>query len=212
MSEVKSKYEKPEYTDVLKYDIYTLENAVGSGKSRRYVRLLQHEPKNADQVKEAIQKRSPITKGATSGVLTELRDLMIEELRNGRRFYIPEIGYFSLSAGLETDGEDGRVNGDDVCITGVKFRPEASLLADIRHNLHFSRAHFKKSSTQFDEEEILAKIKDYVQENGYVTVSFMSRQLNMTKYVMRKWFTHFCEEGILVKGGTDRSPVYMLKK
>ena len=82
----------------LKYDIYTLNNARAQEKSAKYVRIVQHEPMTEKQLQEKIQSRCSLTKGDVAAVLAELHDLMVEEFSMGRRFYIPEIGYFSMSA------------------------------------------------------------------------------------------------------------------
>lgn len=82
----------------LKYDIYMLNNAQGTGEKRQYVRIVQHEPMTEKQLQEKIQSRCSLTKGDVAAVLAELHDLLVEEFSMGRRFYIPEIGYFSMSA------------------------------------------------------------------------------------------------------------------
>ena len=84
----------------LKYDIYMLNNAQGTGEKRQYVRIVQHEPMTEKQLQEKIQSRCSLTKGDVAAVLAELHDLLVEEFSMGRRFYIPEIGYFSMSASL----------------------------------------------------------------------------------------------------------------
>lgn len=81
----------------LKYDIYMLNNAQGTGEKRQYVRIVQHEPMTEKQLQEKIQNRCSLTKGDVAAVLAELHDLLVEEFSMGRRFYIPEIGYFSMS-------------------------------------------------------------------------------------------------------------------
>ena len=39
----------------LKYDIYTLNNAQGTGEKRQYVRIVQYEPMTEKQLQEKIQ-------------------------------------------------------------------------------------------------------------------------------------------------------------
>ena len=85
----------------LKYDIYSISNAAGSGEQRKYVRLQQQEAMTASELEATIQNRCSLTKGDVAAVLKELHDIAVQEFSMGRRFYIPEIGYFSLSIGLE---------------------------------------------------------------------------------------------------------------
>ena len=45
----------------LKYDIYTLNNAQGTGEKRQYVRIWQHEPMTEKLLQEKIQNRCSLT-------------------------------------------------------------------------------------------------------------------------------------------------------
>lgn len=197
----------------LKYDVYTINNATGSGESRNYVKVMQHEPMSARQLQEKIQQRCSLTRGDVAAVLSELHDIFVEEFQMGRRFYIPEIGYFSMSASLEMpeDNPDKKVTGKEVRISNINFRPEASLLQEVQRGIHFVRSRYSNRSTQYTGEKLLAKIKEYIQDNRYITSRALRLQFGLTHYTAKKWLNHFCEQGILVKDGTPRSPIYFLK-
>lgn len=193
----------------LKYDIYTLNNAQGTGEKRQYVRIVQHEPMTEKQLQEKIQNRCSLTKGDVAAVLAELHDLLVEEFSMGHRFYIPEIGYFSMSASLEMPEE--KITGKEVRITGINFRPEEKLMKEVQRNVHFVRSLYSNQSTKYSEEKMLEKIKEYLQENRYITTRIMRIHFGLTPYMAQKWLTHFCEKGIMVKEGTQHAPIYFLK-
>ena len=197
----------------LKYDVYTINNATGSGETRNYVKVVQHEPMTAKQLKERIQQRCSLTKGDVAAVLSELHDIFVGEFQMGHRFYIPEIGYFSMSASLEMpdDQPDRKITGKEVRINGINFRPEASLLREIGEGIHLVRSNNSTRSAQYTEEKLLERIKEYVQANRYITSSAMRNEFGLKQYTAQKWLKHFCEQGVLVKRGTLRSPVYFLK-
>ena len=197
----------------LKYDIYTLNNAQGIGEKRQYVRLVQHEPLTAKELQEKIETRCSLTKGDVAAVLSELHDICVEEFSMGHRFYIPEIGYFSMSASLEMPEEnpDKKITGKEVRLTGINFRPEGKLMEEVQRNVHFKRSRYSNQSTQYSEERMLAKIKEYLQENRYITVRLMRLTFGLTPYMAQKWLNHFCEKGIMVKDGTQHAPIYFLK-
>lgn len=197
----------------LKYDIYSINNSQGTGEKRKYVRIVQREPMNAKRLQERIQARCSLTKGNVAAVLSELHDICVEEFSEGRRFYIPGIGYFSLSASLEKseDNPDKKITGREVDITGVNFRPEAKLLEEVKRSVRFVRSRYTNQSTQYTEEEILENIKGYIKENRYITTRVMRILFGLTPYMSQKWLNHFCEKGIMVKEGTRRAPIYFLK-
>ena len=189
----------------LKYDIYMLNNVQGTGEKRQYIRIVQHEPMTEKQLQEKIQNRCSLTKGDVAAVLAELHDLMVEEFSLGRRFYIPEIGYFSMSASLEMPEEnpDKKITGKEVRITGINFRPEGKLMEEVQR--------YSNQSTKYDEEKMLENIKEYLQKNCYITTRIMRIHFGLTPYMAQKWLTHFCEKGIMVKEGTQHAPIYFLK-
>ncbi len=197
----------------LKYDVYTINNATGSGEERNYVKVLQHEPMTARQLQEKIQQRCSLTKGDVAAVLSELHDILVEEFQMGCRFYIPEIGYFSMSASLEMpeDKPDKKITGKEVRITGINFRPEAGLLQEVQRGVSFVRSRYSRRSTQYTEEKLLAKIKEYLQDNRYITCRELRILFGLTQYTAQKWLNHFCEQGVMVKDGTARSPLFFLE-
>jgi len=54
----------------LKYDIYMLNNAQGTGEKRQYIRIVQHEPMTEKQLQEKIQSRCSLTKGKRLRIYT----------------------------------------------------------------------------------------------------------------------------------------------
>ena len=197
----------------LKYDIYTIKNAVGGGEDRQYVRLVQHEPMSEKQLQARIQDRCSLTKGDVAAVLAELHDIAVAELAGGNRVLIPGMGYFSLSASLEVleDKPGSKITGREVRITGINFRPEAALLQEVQRDVHFVRSRQSSQSKQYTEATLLAQLRHYLQDNRYITCRIMCMQFGLTRYAAGKWLKLFCNQGILVKDGTPRSPIYFLK-
>ena len=52
----------------LKYDVYTITNAEGSGEERKYVRLKQYEAMTAHELEATIQQRCSLTKDLSTFV------------------------------------------------------------------------------------------------------------------------------------------------
>ena len=197
----------------LKYDLYTINNAMGSGKSRRYVRLILREPLTARELEAAIEKRCSLTKGDVAAVLAELRDLCVQAFIEGRRFYIPEIGYLSLAASLNVDDNnaDRKVTGNDVRIAGINFRPEASLVKEVSQGVRFVRTKHSNQSSQYTEQQMSEQVKAYLKEHNYITCKIMRTQFEVTQYLAQKWLNRFCNAGVIAKEGVPRFPLYVLK-
>ena len=195
----------------LKYDIYNISNVAGSGEERKYVRLKQQKAMTASELEATIQNRCSLTKGDVAAVLTELRDIAVQEFAMGRRFYIPEIGYFSLSIGLDMpeDNPDKKITGKKVRLRGINFRPEASFMKEVGRNVrHIVRSEYTSQSRNYDEEKLWAKLQEYFETSRYITIRLMCNQFGLSRYMAQKWLNHFIEKGLMVKDGTPHSPIY----
>lgn len=197
----------------LKYDLYAINNFRGTGEERKYVRLMMRDPMTARELESAIEQRCSLTKGDVAAVLSELRTLCVQAFKEGRRFYLPQIGYLSLAAALDTGQSKANHNiiGHDVRLTGIKFRPEASLMKEVSEDAHFVRTKFSNQSEQYEERQMLAEITAYVEENRFITSKIMRTRFGLSRHFAFKWLAHFCEKGVLVKAGQPRAPIYFLK-
>lgn len=196
----------------LKYDVYTITNAEGSGEERKYVRLKQHEAMTDHELEATIQQRCTLTKGDVAAVFSELHDIVVSEFSMGRRVYVPQLGYFSLAVNLEMpeDNPDKKITGKELRLRGINFRPEAGLLQEIERNIHFVRSEYSSRSNFFTEEKLWARLQEFFKENRYLTVSLMRMKFGLTRHMAQKWIDHFIAKGLLVKDGTPRSPIYLL--
>ncbi len=195
-------------------DIHTFKNFSGSGKERNFVSIQQGKPLSRKEIGEMLQDRCTITRSDIEAVLTAFSDLAKEQLSMGNRFYIPEIGYLSLSAkvNLPEGMPIEKVKGNYVSVRNIKFQPEKEFLKDIQQNTHFSRANHTTKSLEYNEEEIKNKIEKYIEQNGYINLSTLEVEFHMTAYFGRKWLTHFLQTGLLIKKGTKKHPIYQLNK
>lgn len=195
----------------LKYDIYALQNAEGTGEERKFVKLMQQEPMGADELARRIEERCSLTKGDVKAVLSALRDCAVQEMSGGKRFYVPELGYFSLAVGLEKndDAEDKKIRGNDIRLRGINFRPEKQLVKEITKKVRFVRSQHTSQSTRYTEQDLWDKLCAYFEKNRILTSRAMQREFALTQYAANKWLAGFVAKGLLVKDGTRHAPIYL---
>ncbi len=167
---------------------------------------------SASQLENSIESSCSLTKGDVEAALSALREQMLSELSQGNRFYIPNIGYFSLSVDLDMpDGKSvDKARGDYISVRNIKFRPDTSLLQEVKTRARFERAQFSTKSKVFTEEEMLEKIKEYLSANSYINRRAMETLFNLRQSTALKWLRHFTETGVLRKEGERNYPVYFL--
>lgn len=197
----------------IKYDIYTLSNVAGEGKERKFIKLIQREPKDENSLAKSIESGCTLTKSDIKAMFAALHDYAVHELSEGHRIYVPELGYFSLSVELERDefNPKKKIRGQDIRLRGINFLPEKKLVQEVAQNVSFVRSRYSSQSTKYTEKEMWQKISDYLDTQRFITNRVMQIQFGLTKYTTHKWLTFFVEKDMLVKSGTNHAPIYYKK-
>lgn len=194
----------------INYEIHTLSNSQGTGAERHFARIFEGSPMTAQQLERLIQDNSTLKKGDIEATLSELREQMVRELSQGHRFYIPNVGYFSLSVKLDADGKAvEKVSGKDLHLHNINFRPEASLLQEVGSKVRFRRARLTSKSVVYEEKQLLSLLMDYLAANHFITCRTMQRQFRLRETAARKWLKRFVEQGVIRREGARNAPVYI---
>lgn len=196
----------------IKYEIHYLPNAGGNDETRRFAHIFEEPAMDDKQMIERIAKHSCLGEGEVSAVLMRLRDIIEEDLKNGHRVNIPEIGYLSLSTDLDMDElqPDSKVRADYVSVKGIKFRPNADLLKQVKYHTHFEKSQYTSRSYPFSEETLKEKIKEYLKEHHCINRRTLEFEFHIRKQTALNWLKKFVASGFLVKEGSRTAPVYYL--
>lgn len=198
----------------IKYEVQHIENAVGSGEARPFIRLRQGAAMTAEQLAAKIAESSTLTPADVKAVMSELCHYAKHELIGGNRFYLPEIGYLSLSVG-NTPPEQlphGKITGKDIYVRNVDFKPEAKFLNEIKQGVNFEKSNYTNMSVDYAEADLWQKVEAYLTESHYITRRIMGSQFGLSRYKAAQWLARFTEEGLLKKEGTPHQPLYFLAK
>ena len=196
----------------IKYEIHYLSNAGGEGETRRFAHIFEGPAMTDEQVAEQLAKHSCIGEAEVTAVLMNLRNMIEEELKDGKRVNIPGIGYLSLSTDLDMDElkPDSKVRSDYVSVRSIKFRPNVSLLKEVKREVRFEKAQYTSRSYPFSEETLKEKIREYFKTNRSINRRVLERELYIRKQTALNWLNRLVESGFLVKVGARNSPVYLL--
>lgn len=194
----------------IKYEIQNIHNVAGSGKERPFIRLRNGKALSVNELAERVAEACTATKSDLLAIMTELRHIIVNELAQGNRVYLPEIGYLSLSVGNvpPSKKKDGKITGKDIYLKNIDFQPEKQLLKELQGKVHFEKSSFSTVSTQYTPEEMWQKTFNYLLKNKYITCRKMASEFGLTNYIARKWLTRFVNDGKLIKEGTHHQPLY----
>lgn len=143
--------------------------------------------------------------------MAELSAIAVRELSQGNRFYLPGIGYLSLSVGVPPSQKtNGKLTGKDICLRGINFRPEMTLLRKVRRQVSFVKSGFSTLSASYTAEELWKKVEVYLTAHRYTTRRILCMECGLSDYKAKKWLDMFVNEGKLAKDGTRHQPLYFL--
>lgn len=196
----------------IKYEIHSIENSQGTGERRVFVQLRNQKAMTADELANEIMNACTVTPSDIKAVMSEICHVAIGELSSGRRFYLPEIGYLSLAVGNTPPAKkvNGKITGKDIYLKNINFRPERKFLNKVRKNVSFVKSDYTTLSAQYTDDELWAKVSEYVSAHRYITRSGMRSEFGLSDYKAKQWLERFVEDGRLTKEGTRHQPLYFL--
>ena len=197
----------------IKYEIQEIKNSQGTGESKPFVRLRQGKAMTTDELADMIEKSCTATRSDVLAVMSELHHVMVQQLSMGNRFYLPEIGYMSLSVGSTPPPQKGndKITGKDIYLRNVDFHPEKKLLTEIRRSIHFEKSADSSRHAEYTEEEIWAYIAGHLKDHRYITTRNLMSVFGLSRYKATKWLSHFVATGKLSKEATGRNQLYFLR-
>ena len=195
----------------INYDIFSILNAEGEGKERKFVKLKQGEPLTDEQLGDRIEKGSSLTRGDVLAVFSALSRFAVQELSCGHRFHVPGLGYLSLSAEINKEHSDlpeEDIRGNYIRLRGINFQPEKQLVNEVAENVHFVRSRQNSRSAHYTETDMWERVNHYLDNARFITRRSMQGAFKLTRYAAQKWLTLFVQKGLLVKDGTPDAPAY----
>ncbi len=186
------------------------------GEPRRgYFPVLAYSARiTSDQFCQMIQNRCTVTEGDVKAVMSAMAHILRQELADGVRVEVPELGSFSpsLSSGRPiTDASDTQI-ARHLCIDNIKFQPKASLKKG------FSKVSFRRADKlvnalpKLTDEEVMARIKRFLAEKPDEVMDRRTFQ-SITGYgrtVASRVLSRLIKQGRIEKKGRRNAPYYVL--
>ena len=160
------------------------------GKTVIYPKMKRFTLFDYEMVIQHMCKFAPIlNEGIIRTVFGALTDEMLTAMPAGHTVKIDGLGVFSLSLGFDTskpseekkvleqklnDDREPKQEPRRVCIKGINFRPDPDLLRQMNEKATFKNdgAEFQpQRKSRFSREERLAKAKEIIDEQGFMTLS-----------------------------------------
>lgn len=165
-----------------------------------------------DDIVDTIAQRSSFSSGCVKGVVEELSNFIVNELRNGYNVKIDELGTFSLSLSSREVTDKTEIRSASIEIEKVNFRPVPDLARRIGCKARLERAEcgFAKSSKKYSKAERWVLLKEYLEAHGAITRLAYSELTGLVRSTAARELKRWMEEGILDTKGRHSHAVYVL--
>lgn len=192
------------------YDIHELKNAQGIGAKRKYVQPLMQEPMDEKSLYNVLSNRCTLTDSDVSATLLSLASVIREELLMGCRVHLPGIGYFSVKTSLDIPEGKEKIRSNYVKLDNISFKPETSLLDELKREVKFVRSDGSTRSQEYTEEQMVEQVKAYLAEKPYINSRILSVEFNLRQRKRLYWLNRLVELGVIEKHGPRNAPFYLL--
>jgi nucleoid DNA-binding protein len=141
--------------------------------------------------------------------LIVLKDEIIEQLRDNKRFRIDGLGTFQMKVGLkmkyDKEGnplkphytDPNKITANDVEVQGVSFTPDPSFVKALKFRTSTSNKYGRGAAGKnqpYTHDEIINFLDSYLKEHHSMTRRQMERALNITAYRAQKWLDDITAE------------------
>ena len=141
--------------------------------------------------------------------LSVLKDEIIEQLRENKRFRIDGVGTFQMKVGLKMQyDEEGnpikphytdpnKITANDVEVQGVSFTPDPSFVKALKDRISTTNKYGRGAAGKnkpYTREEIINFLDSHLKEHHSMTRRQMERALNITPYRAEKWLNDITSE------------------
>ena len=141
--------------------------------------------------------------------LCVLRDEIIEQLRENRRFRLDGIGTFQMKVGLITKHDEegnpikphftdpNKITANDVEVQGVSFTPDPSFVKALKSKISTQNKYGRGAAGRnkpYTREQIVEFLDNHLREHHSITRKQMQYALNITEYRAQKWLDELTAE------------------
>lgn len=161
-----------------------------------------------------VSKRSSFSSGCVLGVLREVADAIVSQLRHGHNVRLDELGTFSISLASREVTDRRKIRAASVEIEKVNFRPVQDLVKRVCKEMNIVRAEFGflASIKKYTKEQRWELLNAYLQGHGSITRRVYSEWLGVARTTadneLRQWF----KEKRLTREGKHSHVVYLLRE
>lgn len=191
------------------YDFY--KNPIPKGSNRKprlHARIVPSGTVDSKILAEEIHDASSLTIGDVEATITMLSEIMIRNLKEGKRIHIKGLGYFEMTLQCPPIKDPKEIRAESIRFKSLAFRPEVALKKELS-TTRFVRAARKRHSKERTADKIEELLTRYF--STHETMSRWDFQVlcGFRKATANRRLAELVKAKKLRKEGLYRFPVYM---
>ena len=202
----------------MKYSLKEMPQQMGvirPGADKYYVRFKVDGTLNADELAERAALGSTFSAIEIKAALMQVARAMAEALADGYRVEVGEIGSFSPKAKTLTTSSPDKINGRNVELEGLTFRPKRELIKEISDRIETVERvsdGFVPEKSRLTKEQRLRKVSEIAHDNnGEITISLYAAATGVSRSTAQKELAEAYKKGKIVAYGRAPHLTYRLK-
>lgn len=184
------------------------------GKSVLYPAVVVTRTLTTEDVVAALARHSSFSSGCVLGVLEEVTNFIVENLREGNNVRLDDLGTFSLSLSSREVTDRQEIRAASVSVEKVNFRPVSDLVKRVRIDSSLIRAEygFRPSSREYTKAERWEALQAYLRQHGTITRVRYSALMGLARSTAALELKKWKEEKKLASAGKHSQVVYLLRE
>lgn len=156
---------------------------------------------SAERLIRSVAKRTGFKEGVIEGILTELKDDVLQYLGEGYRVELGEFGFFSAKVKSRLVANKNDIRSESVAFNGVNFRASKSMRVGIRGDLERKKCVDFNTSRKWDRENLKKLVLQYIGDHGFITRTTYTQLTGRLKNTALADLKSFAAEGLIKREG-----------
>lgn len=168
---------------------------------------------SAERLIRMVAKRTGFKEGVIDGILTELKDDVLQYLGEGYRVELGEFGFFSAKVkASRMVANKNDIRSESVAFNGVNFRASKSFREGIRGDLERRKCIDFNTSRKWDRETLKKLVLQYIRQHGFITRTTYSELTGRLKNTALADLKSFAAEGIIKREGRGNQMHFIMPR
>lgn len=177
-------------------------------KPQMFPRIADSEVVDVERLAELVSKRSPLSIGTVTALLTDMPKVMAELLSDGKTIDIPMLGSFKLSIGTDAQiHPDNKRRMSSVEVRGVNFQPSQELM-DAIGKPNFQWQGGTGVAIAPSAPLLIPQLEEYFKTHDTITRKELEREFGLKRTTAYIRLKELIEKGVINAVGSGRDTVY----